>query len=311
MNQPQLIDVIIGAAAEAHPPKACRIEGTQEYSFDPIHLSDTTLHYMGASFHLHAIHLYNTSGLFKVWLSAVVDEKNSQCPCHITSRCGKPGRRCIILDGPLIGGLQISVRQLFDFLRTWYAHADGTGGYFRELHRRGPNRYALSHWFLVQIVAVDVPGSRIQLQYYGYDCVASDWLSAAELSLPPLTEADNRRLGQWFSQEKVSDWTGLHLAHVLQIEGLAVDYRDRAHRILRVAERAEMFGAVWRILKVADRYRWDDCKYSAIQVLLSDILTDRFARSGLIFIDRCDYNHRGIVHRLDQSSPRVVSRLQG
>lgn len=88
-------------------------EEKQELFFEPRHFSDFRLHYRSTTYHLHRATLYKESHYFRELL--VPDDSNDQC-----DQCQKPHSQCISLPGNTIGGIEITTKQLFEFLMFVY-----------------------------------------------------------------------------------------------------------------------------------------------------------------------------------------------
>lgn len=101
------------------PPKRKRDKLSEtsllhEYKFEPVLLSDITVHYGDACYHLHKFHLATGSSHFEALI--IPDAETPKC--DLTDRCQRSGHRCITLspDDDTIGGLQISHEQIELFL---------------------------------------------------------------------------------------------------------------------------------------------------------------------------------------------------
>lgn len=110
---------------------------TKETSFEPIDLSDLTLHYNSQSFHVHAVILSKESKFFEAAIRAA--RVSYSTSCSLTSVCSEPGHRCLTLpDAP--GGSQFTIREFEEFLRHIY---DGSLLLSSYVNFDGPPKYEI------------------------------------------------------------------------------------------------------------------------------------------------------------------------
>lgn len=86
----------------------------QEYSIQPDHLTDFTVYFGSASFHLHRLTLYAESKYFAAFLSPDVQGSVAE-ECRLTEHCRRHGHQCVSLPGSQIRGQDVTCEELKQF----------------------------------------------------------------------------------------------------------------------------------------------------------------------------------------------------
>lgn len=160
-------------------------DDVQEFTTEPAHLSDFTLHFRSASYHLHRVTLFAESKYFAVLLSP-----DAQVTCNkdysLTSRCQQPDHHCVSLPDSQIGGTEVTANELMDFLEH-VAYGVNRKDMHRWRRALKVNDYvdyedSKDQWCLAQVSEVSV-GGLVTVRYTVNDqsAVESEKLNSEKL----------------------------------------------------------------------------------------------------------------------------------
>lgn len=122
----------------------------QVFSFGLEHLSDVTVHYQSASFHMHQYVLV-ISEYFEALLTSRSEQEHK---CSVSDQCStKAFRSCIELPGEQIGGVDVSVKDLHEFFRCLYAD-QGRPWRERVMSERQTDKWP-EYYYVAKVVSTD------------------------------------------------------------------------------------------------------------------------------------------------------------
>lgn len=194
-----------------------------EFTFEPVHLSDFTLHFRSASYHLHRVTLFNASKFFRVILSPDAESEHKD-ECHLTDRCREPYGRCISIPHSSIGGKEVTVTELNEFLTQLYDSASVTQlTLWRRRLKAGEPIDIMDDsgdWHPAEVRSI-ANGETVHVHYSGLNDTFDEWV--------PL---DSHRIQQRCSKVDLSKW------RVSIKVGDVIDCLDTANKWLSAEVRA-------------------------------------------------------------------------
>lgn len=238
------------------------------YSFKPENLSDVTIHYRAATFHMHQYVLTTQSKFFAAALSTDRDEPCSICP----GRPSIPHHRCITLPGGRIGGVEITISIILAFFRRLYATIDDSNEpQGDEAVSRIITRWP-RHYYLTQITSVDPVKDEATLDCYEHDDVHSKIFKSMTVSVGPDTrrKVSSYKVGQWFYSVGLAEHPNYHLADYFQCDALMKRYGKQLETIIPRCQQSTFFDQAWRILVLTERYNWPAVRAACIKVCAAD-----------------------------------------
>lgn len=239
------------------------------FSFGVDRLSDVTLHYRGAIFHMHQYVLITSSKYFDVLLSSCSDERQARCSlCHRYRTLPTiPHHRCITLEGPKIGGVQISVEQLHEFLRCVYAETSREWRERIRSERQNASDKWPSHYYVLCVVSVDAAADVVVGDSYEIDCVRRHVVKGGT-GMNGSKASVSCKVGQWIPSGGMLEHPNYHLADYFQCVSMMEHYEEQSLIYAEAAlqtSTAWMQQQVWRILLLSDRYGWSKTRKICIQ----------------------------------------------
>lgn len=145
-------------------------EQAEEFTFNPEHLSDFTVHFLSASYHLHRFKLNVESKWFANLLSRDMHHQSSDC--KLTDRCQQVGHGCIQLPGSDIGGKEFTVAELADFFEHMSSGINRKEMLqwrsLLKIHDLVDYRDSRDEWHLAQVIEVSFAGL-VRLRYADND----------------------------------------------------------------------------------------------------------------------------------------------
>jgi hypothetical protein len=220
----------------------------QDFSFGFDKLSDITVHYRSASYHLHQFALVRHSKYFEALI--MDDSSGSSCNhdplCHSTNG----NHRCITLEGDQIGGVDVTAEQLNEL----YAESDDE---WREkiMSSRQNDKWP-SHFYMVKVISTDTSTDKATVDSYEIDYVRRHVMIGQ-------TYAGDRKAsaliaGACSRSNHITEHANYHLADYFQSTQLLTRYETQAlvtaealaSNLAKLGDRLQL----WRLLLLADRF---------------------------------------------------------
>lgn len=246
-------------------------EGIEEYVFEPADFVDCTLHYDNVSFHLHQNWLYVGSGYFKaLFKSPSTDDED----CCLTEKCIRPHHRCVTISDTSIGGTEVSVGSLLNFLRQLYCEVDGSGSwrekYIEEFEVE--RQYKMSkYWYIARCNSVDVTNDLVCFLCYNFDDLREKQVHGSSIIISGSTmQTSEQQIGTWIQNAQYDDPPHFHLANYFECPSLMKRYENMALSSLNKAIELNLYSVIWRILRSADQYHWKTTRLLCIEACLND-----------------------------------------
>lgn len=235
-----------------------------EHHFEPHDLTDLTIHYCDTSFHMHSILLMNASKFLSDDIRYGYKERSR---CKSCSSMPFAHHRCVTLDGPLIGGRKISAEQLRVFFSHLYSVLDVTGSFCNHLNVGDLVECPDNQGYVVSEVTSVTPGGRfVDLKL----CQLNQ-----EKHNVPVQQLRHAYSSQHHQPHHHSnsfvDSSLYFLAHCLQCTQLENLYDQRAVSFVDYhLKHTRNFSALWKLLSLADLYRWQAARSVCLHALLKD-----------------------------------------
>jgi hypothetical protein len=250
-------------------PQSCIADSDKaSFEFVPERFSDVTIHYQSASFHLHRYVLSTMSKYFVALLCADVSADDE--PCKLSDRCRSSSvHRCFTLDDQ-IGGVDVTVNQLNSFFRHLYAFADGSQEWQNLIESDRPEGEWPEHYYLLRIVSTDAEKDEVMVDSYEHDRVHTQLVRGKTVNVDRQGEckASAAVIGSWYEPQDVKEHPNYHLADYFQCIKLMQHYEAQAETIVRVP--SGILDQVWRILLLADRYKWQTVRSICMEICAKD-----------------------------------------
>lgn len=139
----------------------------QEYTLEPADLTDFTIHFQSASYHVHRLTLFTESKYFRVLLSPDA-QTGAREACTLTTRCREPNHRCMSIPGSQIGGTTVTVEELRHFLEHLTYGVNKTNlVQWRRLLKEGDlvdYQDVAGEWHLMKIMHIDQNLATLHIQ---------------------------------------------------------------------------------------------------------------------------------------------------
>jgi hypothetical protein len=236
------------------------------YTFKPENLSDVTLHYRRATFHMHQYVLTTQSKFFEALLST------ERTPCTICSGRSSPSHhRCLSLPGGQIGGIEVKIATILPFFRHLYATIDNSNTEKSvDPEARVVTRWP-RHYYLAHVTAVDPAKDEATVDCYEYDAVHSRIFRGVWVGPPESRrKMSSYQPNCWFYSIGLEPHPHYHLADYFQCDKLMRMYGKQLLVILPKCEPRIYVDQAWRILLLTDRYHWPDVRAAAIRICAAD-----------------------------------------
>lgn len=228
-----------------------------EIEFEPKAHIDCTVHYRSSSLHMHKYMLVTMSQYFETVLTAAasdVTHESQSSRCNLTTLCSRPGHLCVSLPGSEIGGVDVNVHVLIQFMRHLYMHGDVTGQWKKCLDSEAAQRTVIpDECILLVITAVDVKKDETV-----YDVYEHDQITVLKLKNNIVNDVPTSKLpiGFIMSTSTPIQHLDYHLANYFQCNTLMIIYEKQAHAMITKLTTRERGLIVWLILELADRFKW-------------------------------------------------------
>lgn len=247
------------------------VETTQiDFEFEPKQCSDFTVHYRGASYHVHQFVLLQQSKYFETIL---MDQ--STTPCDVSDRCKRAGHRCVTMEEQ-IGGVDVDVNDLYSFFLSLYENVDLTGSTKQAIQQQKENREFPGHCFMAHVLSEDKANEKSTIRCFWFDGQqtrtipsSSKVLSASGAEKPYYNFGAGLR---WIGSDWdcVNEHPTFHLADYFQCERLSKLHEKQLQLILQQTDQSAIYQPVWRILLLAERFRWESLRKQCITGCIKD-----------------------------------------
>lgn len=267
------------------------------FAYAPAALIDLTLHYQGASYHLHALLLVTKCKYFEALINCDTDVNTK---CDQTERCKCPNNRCIAIEGTSIGGVSISNVALHQFFVELYAEAHLSDNRplmiqhmrnsldwrkrvanndFVDLLRQGS-------WHRARVASYQNGNQTVSLRLEGHSASFSISINSPCFMMPYTqnigptddTEESLQLLMDIVLQEQasvptsalLSDLPTYHLSNFFDCASLSLQHDKKNRDIARKAAVVKDYSLLWHLLVRADRYHWKATRSTCIDALICD-----------------------------------------
>lgn len=229
--------------------------------------SDFTVHYRGASYNLHQFVLLQQSKYFETIL---MDQ--SITPCDVSDRCKRAGHRCVTMEEQ-IGGVDVDVNDLYSFFLSLYENVDLSGTTKQAIQQQKENREFPGHCFMAQVLTEDKATEKATVRCYWFDGQQTRTIpSSSQVLLGAAKRTYNFDGLRWigFDWDCVNEHPTFHLADYFQCERLSKLHERQLQSILQHVDHSTIYQPVWRILLLAERFRWESLRKQCITGCIMD-----------------------------------------
>lgn len=238
----------------------------QVFSFGLEQLSDVTVHYQSASFHMHQYVLVISSKYFEALLMSRSEQEHK---CLVSDQWStKAYRRCIELPGEQIGGVDVSVKELHEFFRCLYAD-QGRPWRERVMSERQTDKWP-EYYYVAKMVSTDRTADTATVDSYEIDGIRRHVMKGQMLAPDKsgkVVKASELKIDSWFYDADLKEPKNFHLADYFQCFSMMCVYEKQALVNAQAVVKAGLFyyNSLWKILLLSDRYGWSETRILCLQ----------------------------------------------
>lgn len=240
----------------------------QVFNFGDKKLSDITVHYLSASFHMHQFVLARGSKYFKALLP-ISREPGSQC--SLSDRCNRSSSRSCVKLLDEIGGDDISIDELNEFFRCLYADQLKKDWRQRIMSERQNDEWP-AHGYFSEVVSTNEETDEIIIDVYELDGIRRHVAKGQSINHPNWSCKASSHLasGMWLENRipSLSEHKNYHLANYFGCLSMMAVYEKQAMVIAKTSLRQRFSFELWRILLLSDRYEWTEVREFCMQACL-------------------------------------------
>lgn len=123
------------------------------------------------------------------------------------------------------------------------------------------------HYFaqLSKVIPICATTNELVFDVYEHDCVHK--IQMADYKQSDGALSSSRPLRRLFTPAQITDHPGYHLADYFQCDWLLQRYRKQALVVVEKSATHKLYlSAPWRILHLADKYKWPDVRAACLEV---------------------------------------------
>lgn len=239
---------------------------SEETSYEPVDLSDLTLHFKDHSFHVHAVILCKESKYFSAAVKAIKSDKTTTC--SLSGACGSNRHRCLLLPDTL-GGSDFKLDDMKDFLIHMYDGSLLLSSYFVDsdkkyqisfTHQPAASGYHKHNPVTVSGIYI-VGNNQLDVSYsssYSYDphsCIRLNETCTGVTGftvVPGQESVDEDRLSSFLEKHAQI----VKLSHYFECVSMLRYEEQCCERLVREADQSDYYDSLWRLLVLSESCHW-------------------------------------------------------